>query len=61
MPSLSGGMVIVAPDGRFAASDWTHTEEQVNVLLRRGDYGVLVMNYVPARLPFQIRTEFRPQ
>jgi hypothetical protein len=61
VPSLSGDVVIVAPNGRFATSDWTHTEEHVYVLLRRGDYGVLVMNYVPASLPFQIRAELHPQ
>lgn len=58
-PLLSGDVIIVAPNGRFAASDWTHGEEHVYVLLRAGEYGVLVMNYVPVSLPFQLRTEFR--
>ena len=61
IPVLSGDVVVVAPDGRFAASDWTHSDEHVWVLLRPGEYGVLVMTYVPASLPFQVNTEFRPQ
>jgi len=60
-PALSGEVVVVAPDGHFASSDWTHSDEHAWVLLRPGEYGVLVMTYVPASLPFQIKTEFRPQ
>jgi hypothetical protein len=58
-PSLSGDVVLVAPDGRFAASDWQHTEESIDALVHPGEYGVLVMSYVPATLPFQIRVELR--
>src|SRR5262245_10195999 len=57
--SLSGDVVIVAPDGHFADSDWTHGEEHLWVSVRPGEYGVLVMSYVPASLPFQLSTEFR--
>ena len=28
-PALSGDVVLVAPDGRFTASDWQHTEEHI--------------------------------
>jgi hypothetical protein len=59
-PSLAGDVVLVAPDGRFATSGWQHTDEHISVLVQPGDYGVLVMSYVPASLPFQIRTELRP-
>ena len=57
--SLSGEVVLVAPSGRFAASDWGHTEEHILALVEPGDYGVLVMAYVPASLPFEIRVSFR--
>ena len=60
-PSLSGDVVLVAPSGRFTASDWRHTEEQISALVEPGDYGVLVMSYVPVSLPFQIKLELRPQ
>jgi hypothetical protein len=60
-PSLSGDVVLVAPDGRFTASGWQHAEEHIYGLVQPGDYGVLVMSYVPANLPFQIRTELRPR
>jgi hypothetical protein len=60
-PSLSGDVVLVAPSGRFTASDWRHTEEHVFALVEPGDYGVLVMSYVPVSLPFQIKVERRPQ
>jgi hypothetical protein len=58
--SLSGDVVLVAPDGRFADSDWQHTEEHISVSVEPGDYGVLVMSYVPASVPFQIRIQLRP-
>jgi hypothetical protein len=57
--TLSGDVVAVAPDGHFADSDWTHEEEHLWVSVRSGEYGLLVMSYVPARLPFQLSTEFR--
>ena len=60
-PFLSGDVVLVAPSGRFTASDWRHTEEHVFALVEPGDYGVLVMSYVPVSLPFQIKVERRPQ
>jgi hypothetical protein len=53
--------VLVAPSGRFTASDWRHTEERISALVEPGDYGVLVMSYVPVSLPFQIKVERRPQ
>ena len=59
VPTLSGDVVMVAPDGHFADSDWTHGEEHLWVSVRPGEYGVLVMSYVPASLPFQLSTEFR--
>ena len=52
---------MVAPNGRFAASDWQHTEEHVFVWVEPGDYGVLVMNYAPASLPFRLRVEVSPR
>jgi len=58
VPSLSGDVVVVAPDGHFASSDWTHEDEQLWVSVQPGGYAVLVMSYVPASLPFQISTEF---
>ena len=60
VPTLSGDVVMVAPDGHFADSDWTHGEEHLWVSVRPGEYGVLVMSYVPARLPFELSTSFRP-
>lgn len=58
-PSLSGDVVLVAPDGRFTASGWQHTEEQISGRVQPGNYGVLIMSYVPASLPFQITTDLR--
>jgi len=58
-PTLSGDVVLVAPNGRFTASDWQHADEHIFAFVQPGEYGVLVMSYVPASLPFQIRTEFR--
>ena len=60
-PTLSGDVVLVAPNGQFTASDWQHTEEHAYARVRPGSYGVLVMSYVPASLPFQIRAELRPE
>ena len=59
-PSLAGEVVLVAPSGYFAASDWKNTDAHVFARVQPGNYGVLVMSYVPASLPFQISTEFRP-
>jgi hypothetical protein len=60
-PARSGEVVFVAADGRFAASDWLHAEEHLAALVEPGDYGVLVMSYAPASLPFQINLELNPK
>jgi hypothetical protein len=58
--NLAGDVVLVKPSGQFADSDWLQTDVHVAVRVEPGDYGVLVMTYVPASLPFQIRTELTP-
>jgi len=59
--NLAGEVVLVAPDGRMASSSWQHVEEEISAFVRPGNYGVLVMTYVPVSLPFQIKLELRPQ
>ena len=58
--NLAGDVVLVKPSGQFAASDWLQTDVHVAVRVEPGDYGVLVMTYVPASLPFQIRIGLTP-
>ena len=60
-PSLSGDVVLVAPNGRFTASDWQHAEEHIFALVQPGEYGVVVMSYTPATLPFRIRATVSPE
>jgi hypothetical protein len=60
-PALAGEVVLVAPDGRFTASGWQHIEEDTFARVQPGNYGLLVMAYVPASLPFQMRTAFRAE
>ena len=57
--SRAGDLVFVKPDGQFADSDWQQTEVRMSSSVQPGDYGVLVMTYVPASLPFQIRVDLR--
>ena len=59
--SLAGEVVLVAPTGRFATSDWKHIDTEVVAKVDSGAYDVLAMSYVPATLPFQIRGELRPE
>ena len=56
---LAGEFVLVAPDGRMASTDWQHVEQQLSAHVQPGDYGVLVMIYVPVSLPFRIELELR--
>jgi hypothetical protein len=55
--SLAGEVVLVAPDGRMASSAWQRARVAVRVPVQRGDYGALVMTYVPENQPFQLRIE----
>jgi hypothetical protein len=56
--SLAGDVVLVRPDGRFQSSEWHQIEVDVWGRVEPGEYAVLVMGYVPASLPFLLRTEF---
>ena len=58
--SLAGDVVLVAPDGRLAASAWQRADVAVRVPVQRGDYGALVMTYVPVNQPFQLAMEYQP-
>jgi hypothetical protein len=60
-PGLAGDVVLVAPNGNMAASGWQHLEESVSARVQPGNYGILVMSYVRATLPFQISAVLRPQ
>ena len=51
----------MAPDGRMASSDWQRTNPAISVLVQPGEYGAVVMTYVPRSQPFQLTMEFRPQ
>ncbi len=55
--SLAGEVVLVAPDGRMASSAWQRADVAVRVPVQRGDYGALVMTYVPVNQPFQLAME----
>jgi hypothetical protein len=59
-PGLAGEVVIVASTGRFATSGRRQTEPQVFAKVAPGAYDVLVMSYVQASLPYQLRAEVRP-
>lgn len=54
---LAGEVVLVAPDGRMASSAWQRADVAVRVPVQRGDYGALVMTYVPVNQPFQLGME----
>jgi hypothetical protein len=58
--SLAGEVVLVAPSGRFASSSWQEVAPQVFALVEPGSYGLLVISYVPASLPFQLITALSP-
>lgn len=54
--SLAGEVVLVAPSGRFASSNWQQVDPQVFALVEPGSYGLLVISYVATSLPFQLTT-----
>jgi hypothetical protein len=56
----AGEVVLVAPTGRFAASDLEREEVELSALVEPGIYDVLVMSYTSGvRLPFQLRAELQ--
>jgi len=58
--SLAGDVVLVKPDGQFADSDWQQTEVHISASVQPGEYGVLVMSYADASLPFRLTVDLRP-
>ena len=59
--SLAGEVVLVASTGRFATSEWGRADNEVFARVEPGSYDMLVMSYVHARLPLQLRTELRSE
>jgi hypothetical protein len=59
-PTLVGDVVFIAPNGQFNASPGLSVDEYNWALVDPGTYGVLVMSYVEATLPFQLRMELTP-
>ena len=59
-PGLTGDVVFIRPDGRFTASSGVAVDEYNWALVDPGTYGVLVMSYVDATLPFELRMEHTP-
>jgi hypothetical protein len=59
-PTLVGDVVFIAPSGQFNASPGASADEYNWALVDPGSYGVLVMSYVDATLPFQLRMELTP-
>jgi hypothetical protein len=59
-PTLVGDVVFIAPNGQFNSSPGTSADEYNWALVDSGTYGVLVMSYVDATLPFQLRMELTP-
>jgi hypothetical protein len=60
-PKFTGEVVLIAPTGRFAVSDWQQTTDtEVFAKVEPGPYDIMVIPSVDARFPFQLRAELRP-
>jgi hypothetical protein len=59
-PALVGDVVFIAPNGQFNASPGLSADEYNWATVDPGPHGVLVMSYVDATLPFQLRMELTP-
>jgi hypothetical protein len=53
---LAGEVVLVAPNGRFASSDWQQLDLHVFAVVEPGTYGLVIISYAPVSLPFQLTT-----
>jgi hypothetical protein len=60
-PAVVGDVVFIAPNGQFNSSPALTVDEYNWALVDPGTYGVLVMSYVDATLPFELRMELAPQ
>jgi len=59
--NLIGEVVLVQRSGRFATSEWHEVDTHVFAKVEPDTYDLLVLSYSnEARLPFQLRTELRP-
>jgi hypothetical protein len=57
--NLAGEVVLVAPDGRMAASAWQRAEVAVATPVEPGEYGALVISYVPVNQRFELGIELQ--
>jgi hypothetical protein len=58
--TLAGEVVLVAPSGRFASSDWQLPDPHVFAVVEPGEYDLLVISYVQTNQPFQLTTALSP-
>jgi len=58
--TLAGEVVLVAPSGRFASSDWQLLDPHVFAVVEPGGYDLLVISYVQTNQPFQLTTALSP-